>query len=471
LKNMERKVWQTFATATALYFASAAPGYAEELPLPTSAEDVAATINDLASTAVAVPEAPPAPPVEVAAVTPVTTAPPPAPEAPPPQAETPQAPTESQYQEPEPQYHPSTTDGSSAPEEAVQAVADVVPTASPDPAPTLAEQSPPAADMATGNSSASSLPSTWIWNWNWNCDPANAPPEQNTVADGTWTWNWNFNCNPANAPPGSGQYQGTPTQYQPGNTNISIRIASPGDNGPVTQTIAAVAQATTAVANTITQTVVQETTGALVAPPQATGSSVPDPGTVVAQVVTAVSEVVAAVLPSTVALPPTVTALPLPAIVPWPTSVAVPPHLGELLGELGVLPPKPKPSIRPSVKTRSRPAPARLPQPAYGVGFASAWGGSQVPAVAAAAGRRASTAAPPAHSPRPGPRRPVPLPAPGGTSLAGTGGNSAAGVAAAAIAALLASYLLIPPFGAWRVRSPRDRRRLRPRSSRLERPG
>jgi hypothetical protein len=185
--------------------------------------------------------------------------------------------------------------------------------------------------------------------------------------------------------------------------------------------------------------------------------------------VTAVSEVVSAVLPSTVAFPPTVTALPLPAVVPWPTSVAVPPHLGELLGEIGVL--TPKPTVRPSVKTRSRPASARLPQPAYGVGFASAWGGSQAPVAAAAAGRRASAAAPPAHSPRPGPRRPVPVPAPGGSSLAGTGGSSAGGVAAAAVAALLASYLFVPPFGTWRVRSPRDRRRLRPRSSRLERPG
>jgi hypothetical protein len=65
----------------------------------------------------------------------------------------------------------------------------------------------------------------------------------------------------------------------------------------------------------------------------------------------------------------------------------------------------------------------------------------------------------------------MPMPTPGGASLAGTGGSSIGGVAAAAVAALLASYLFVPPFGAWRVRSPRDRRRLRPRSSRLERPG
>ena len=161
---MERKVWQTFATATALYFASAAPGYAEEIPLPTSAEDVAATINDLASTAVAVPEVPPAPAVEVPAVTPVTTAPATAPEAPPPQAETPQAPTESQYQEPEPQYHPSTTDGSGAPEVARPSVADVVPTASAEPAPTLA------------SCWAAALPCEWscssAWRAAWSIAPA-----------------------------------------------------------------------------------------------------------------------------------------------------------------------------------------------------------------------------------------------------------------------------------------------------------
>ena len=109
-------------------------------------------------------------------------------------------------------------------------------------------------------------------------------------------------------------------------------------------------------------------------------------GTVVGQVVTAVSEIVSAVLPSTVALPPTVTALPLPAVIPWPTSVAVPPHLGELLGEIGVkVPPSPL-SGRASRRARARRP--RLPQPAYGVGSASAWGRSRAPVAAAAAGRR-----------------------------------------------------------------------------------
>ena len=60
---MKRKSWQTLAVTSFLYFASAAPGYAEELPLPTSVEDVATAIQDIASTVAAVPEAPPLPTV------------------------------------------------------------------------------------------------------------------------------------------------------------------------------------------------------------------------------------------------------------------------------------------------------------------------------------------------------------------------------------------------------------------------
>ena len=364
---MERKVWQTLAAATAFYFVSAAPGYAEELPLPTSAEDVAATIQELATTVAAVsevvPEAPPAPPVELPRASPaapqVATAASPAPEAPRPPPEPAQTPTESQYQAPEPQYHPAGEDEGNTAEEAVAAVADVVPVAiaetnaptTEQPPPAAAqslpagEQSPTATATSAENSTISSLPSTWIWNWNWNCDPSQVPPEQNSVVDGTWTWNWNHNCAPADAPAGTGQYQGLPTQYQPQNTNISIRIGSPGDNGPVTQTIAAVTQTTAAAVNTIAQTVVQEAVplfqevvGPSPAAPAATGSTgAITLAAVVAQVVTAASEVFAAVLPSAVALPPTVTALPLSPVVPWP-EIAMPPALGELLGALGVRP-------------------------------------------------------------------------------------------------------------------------------------
>jgi hypothetical protein len=295
------------------------------------------------------------------------------------------------------------------------------------------------------------------------------------IVDGTWSWNWNFNCTSPNAPSGSGQYQNASTQYQPQNSNISIRIGSPGDNGPVTQTIAAVAQATTATVNAIAQTVSQITESVGAAP--ATSSTFANTAATVAQeVVTAVSAAVAAVLPAAVTPPPVVTALPMPPMPPMPpisalggldlpSVVPLPPELGKLVG-LGLLPPTP--NVGQGLETRSRPAPARLPQPAYGAGAASAWDGPLAPVAGAA--QRASTGTPPARAPqRPGPRHP--MPAPGGSSVAGAGGSSAAGVAAAALAAMLASYFFVPPFGAWRVRSPRDRRRLRPRASRLERPG
>jgi hypothetical protein len=189
--------------------------------------------------------------------------------------------------------------------------------------------------------------------------------------------------------------------------------------------------------------------------------------------VTAVSAAVAAVLPAAVKPPPVVTALTMPPMPPisalggldLPSVVPLPPELGKLVG-LGLLPPTP--NVGHGLETRSRPAPARLPQPAYGAGVASAWDGPLAPVAGAA--QRASTGTPPARAPqRPGPRHP--MPAPGGSSVAGAGGSSADGVAAAALAAMLASYFFVPPFGAWRVRSPRDRRRLRPRASRLERPG
>ena len=101
---MKRKVWQTLAVTSFLYFASAAPGYAEELPLPTSAEDVAAAIQDIASTVAAVPEAPPLPTV-------VPTVPTPTADAPEPTPSTAQTATESQYQPPTTQYQPSSDRG------------------------------------------------------------------------------------------------------------------------------------------------------------------------------------------------------------------------------------------------------------------------------------------------------------------------------------------------------------------------
>ena len=82
----------------------------------------------------------------------------------------------------------------------------------------------------------------WNWNWNWNCGDAipdiPLPPEVGTQ---NWTWNWDWDCGepdpiPTNtAGQNPSQYQPGVTQYRPININISIRINSPGNDGPVSQ--------------------------------------------------------------------------------------------------------------------------------------------------------------------------------------------------------------------------------------------
>jgi hypothetical protein len=87
----------------------------------------------------------------------------------------------------------------------------------------------------------------WDWNWEWNCGDAipeiPIPPEVGTQ---NWTWNWDWNCeNPDSLPTNTvgentPQYQRGLTQYRPININISIRINSPGNDGPVQQSNVAV---------------------------------------------------------------------------------------------------------------------------------------------------------------------------------------------------------------------------------------
>ena len=74
------------------------------------------------------------------------------------------------------------------------------------------------------------------WYWQWNCrdlpsSPVVSPTGSTTGSVPTsWTWIWNCGEN-------SDQYhEETGDQYQQINTNVSIRISSPGTNGPVTQT-------------------------------------------------------------------------------------------------------------------------------------------------------------------------------------------------------------------------------------------
>ncbi|HET7127944.1 MAG TPA: hypothetical protein VFJ93_02585 [Gaiellaceae bacterium] len=71
------------------------------------------------------------------------------------------------------------------------------------------------------------MPDDWVWNWTWNCsDPTSVPTPPPGAA--AWIWNWQWSC-PGAAPAAAC------TQC---NVNFSVRVASPGDDGNVTQSIA-----------------------------------------------------------------------------------------------------------------------------------------------------------------------------------------------------------------------------------------
>jgi hypothetical protein len=77
-----------------------------------------------------------------------------------------------------------------------------------------------ATSLSTETGSRSSLTWSWDWSWDWDCsDPERAPPTPATDTVGDQS--------SSGAPSSSGATA---------NTNVSIRVLSPGDNGPVTQT-------------------------------------------------------------------------------------------------------------------------------------------------------------------------------------------------------------------------------------------
>lgn len=93
--------------------------------------------------------------------------------------------------------------------------------------------------------------STSGWEWSWDCaDPVPELPVTPSGPIQNWTWNWDWDCGAPGLPDGNtkaqsgGQYQPAVSQYRPVNINISIRINSPGNDGPVRQTNAAAATTT-----------------------------------------------------------------------------------------------------------------------------------------------------------------------------------------------------------------------------------
>ena len=113
------------------------------------------------------------------------------------------------------------------------------------PAPTTTQAASPSAAESIMDASEERAGSPWYWEW--NCRDLPLVPVV-SPADSTgssfprsWTWIWNCDGN-------SDQYHSeTVDQYLPSNTNVSIRLSSPGDNGPVTQTTIAISAGTSSV--------------------------------------------------------------------------------------------------------------------------------------------------------------------------------------------------------------------------------
>ena len=115
----------------------------------------------------------------------------------------------------------------------------------------------------------------WSWDWTWSCGgskPSVPPLPSGEGLPKNWTWNWDWNCGSrkaqvANSNQNSGgQYHSVIARYQPLNLNVSIRIGSPGDDGPVTQTSVIVAVEAGAAA----------TAGAVAAPPAPAAAPAPE---------------------------------------------------------------------------------------------------------------------------------------------------------------------------------------------------
>jgi len=76
------------------------------------------------------------------------------------------------------------------------------------------------------------VPNNWVWNWTWNCSDGSTGTSSMTPSSSSqWTWNWSWDCGPGSAAALA------PSGCSGCNTTISVRVLSPGDDGPVTQSI------------------------------------------------------------------------------------------------------------------------------------------------------------------------------------------------------------------------------------------
>ena len=337
---------------------------------------------------------------------------------------------------------------------------------SPDTAPTTTapaetqyhEQNPPdiiASDKAPEQLSAP--PQTWVWNWDWNCsEAAPASPSAPPAGASTWIWNWRWSCGAA--PPGA-------TGCELCNTAIVVRVFSPGDDGPVTQTNAAtvLSAATTAVASTQSalQSAVRESRGPPPAPPPVFGVSlapVPLPELPVSAFATLPSAPAAALA----ALPG------FPLAGPGAVSALAP--LGYAIGPAGeaeVAPAKHRGRF-PGTARRAAP-PSRGPTIAIAHAttvsrqLLTRQGSTSEP-------RRAAVRASDSRDPAPSRQRPAPF-MPSTSHVSATGAASGSGVPAGGLAVLLGVLCAFAPLASRWLRAAQGTPPRAPYASRPERPG
>ena len=307
------------------------------------------------------------------------------------------------------------------------------------PGPVATASTAPSASSATATASSphASVPAaaaqddegTWSWQWDCVSVPAISAISPSSSGAGSiprnWTWIWNCGDNP-------GQYQGaTVGQYQPSNVNVSIRVASPGDNGPVSQ-------ANVAIAVSAGESVPH---GASAPSASGTAGIVPIPVPVPVVTLPAIPGVSA--LPGLPAvLSPVLPSLPLPSLESGVAALGGPeamPLLGEVDRPALVAPPEREPDAV-SILARGarllptfRPGRSAMPQTSL-VGPAAWRAGTTTTTLAATPS--AHPAAAQAHEKRakpaprwrtPAPTTPAPAQAPPGTSAAAAGGGGSSG--------------------------------------------
>jgi hypothetical protein len=147
---------------------------------------------------------------------------------------------------------------------------------------------------------------TWVWTWTWGCGDSAGQSTSATTPSGTgttWIWDWRWNCEPtAHSPP----------PCTTCNTNISIRLFSPGDNGAVSQTNSTTSTSIASNVTNIVQAAAQETAspaGTLSSAPAEPWSALPRPPPV-ASFGTFPDSVFAPVLPLPLPLPLPLSRLP-----------------------------------------------------------------------------------------------------------------------------------------------------------------